>query len=119
MGGCNTEGTGGHYAANMIEMAAWQEDTRFIPFIADHIGGGLLPEISLANFGEPAFETAMANLEERFDGWSNQQGAAGVFEIWLGKKTPFLLQGFKRERLRQELFRMSLGHSKGSTFLCN
>lgn len=100
----------GHYAGNMVEMASWQKDPRFIPFIADHIGGGGLPEESLANLGESAFDAIMINLTKRFDGWSNQDGAASVCEIWLRNKVSFLHSGQQRERLKQELFRMSIAH---------
>ena len=97
----------GHYAGNMVQMASWQKDPRFIPFIADHIGGGVLPERSLADLGKSAFSAVMDNLNARYDGWSNQDGAVGVCEIWLANRIPFLQNGEKRERLKTELFRMS------------
>ena len=97
----------GELAGNLIELAAWQKDPRFIPFINEHIGTGLLAERGLELIGEPALETALTRLNKKHDGWSSQIGAIRVLEAWLKNQQPFLQNGEKRQLVKQRLLQVA------------
>ncbi len=95
----------GEYAGNLVEMATWQADRRFILFLGEHIGGGMLAARGLAAIGEPAFDMVIQKL--RRDGWSSQQGAAKALELMLKADLPFLRAGGKRDHARESLLRVA------------
>lgn len=59
---------GEHYG-EIMEMASWQEDACFAPFLAESLGSGQLAARGLIKIGEPAFEFIMSVLKR--DGWSS------------------------------------------------
>lgn len=94
-------------ASNLIELAAYQKDARYVPFIARYLGSGLLAVDAMQAIGEPAFEATLEKLNKKHDGWSIQTGALKVFKIWLEKQTPFLQSGPNRQLLKQRLLRVA------------
>ncbi len=97
----------GDLAGNLVELVAWQKDPRFIPFINEHIGTGLLAVRGLELIGEPALETALTRLDKKHDGWSSQTGAIKVLEAWLKNQQPFLQNGSKRQLVKQHLLQVA------------
>ena len=95
----------GHYLGDLVEMATWQADSRFVPFLAENLGGGTLPARGLAAIGEPAFDQVIQELHR--DGWSSQRGAAKALELMLKADLPFLRAGAKRDRARESLLRVA------------
>lgn len=93
----------GEWAGNLVELAAWQKDPRFVPFIDTHIGAGPLSERGLELIGEPALNTVLARLNEKHDGWSSQEGAIAVLKAWLKEPYPFLKNGSNRQLVKQHL----------------
>ena len=94
-------------AANLLELAAYQKDARYVPFIASQLGSGLLSVDAMYLVGEPAFEATLEMLKQEHDGWSSQSDALRVFEAWLKKQASFIQSGPKRQLLKQRLLRVA------------
>ena len=84
------------------EMAGWQEDARFVPFLMESLGGGFLYVQALALIGEPAFQPVVEALYR--DGWAVTQGAAAqTLELMFRHKWPFMQDEENKRRMRQGL----------------
>lgn len=93
----------GEITSNVSDMASWQDDTRFIPYLAQFMG--TRARESLIRLGEPAFEVFIKALAR--DGWHSQDQALFAFENWLENNVTFLNSGQKREQLNEELRRIA------------
>ena len=92
----------GEHRVEILEMVSWQEDVRFIPFLAQRLGAGHLGARALSAIGEPAFDAIVKGFYR--DGWpSTQSGAALACEWMLEKELPFLQQANYRERMKAGL----------------
>ena len=84
------------------EMAGWQEDARFVPFLMESLGGGMLYVRALALIGEPAFQPVVEALYR--DGWSGTQSAAAqTLELMFRHKWPFMQDEENKRRMRRGL----------------
>ena len=95
----------GAITSNVSDMASWQDDIRFIPYLAQFMGSGNQARDSLIRLGEPAFEVLFKALTR--DGWGSQGEALFAFETWLDDNVTFLKSGEKHEQLKKELLRIA------------
>lgn len=96
----------GEYVGNLVEMASYQGDSRFVPFLAEHLGSGKLAARGLAKIGEPAFDTVIEALYQ--DGWSTQPNAAYTLDLMLKQSNGFLdTDSLKRETAKQGLLHVA------------
>lgn len=104
----------GECLAQALEMAIWQEDVKFAPFIAQELGSGWLAVNGMADLGEVGFPYVLAQLNK--EGQGVQWGAAMTIRVLLERSEPFLNKGVNRDLAREGLIRMA-GYSGGRSRL--
>ena len=93
--------------AQALEMAVWQKDAKFAPFIASQLGSGWLAINGMASLGEAGFPYVLTRLDKQ--GWGSQWGAAKTIGILLEANAPFLDEGENRRLAMEGLIKMA-GH---------
>ncbi len=93
------------FAGNLELLISSQEDIRFLFFLKDRLGGGLIAARGLASIGEPAFNVLIQELNR--DGkWSSQSDAVWGLILMLKKEQGFLSTNQqKRQILKGTLMR--------------
>lgn len=93
----------GECMGQMLEMATWQTDPQFAPYLAQKLNSGWLAVRGMAELGEPGFKHVLKGLDISGRKW----GAVRTLEIWFDTGEPFLDKPEYREPAKRALIRMA------------